>query len=265
MWGMHNRVSSHRHSSFLARSWSSDLLFICRLCFRPLRLEFSPLPLSFCANVHYFMLISVSEHEALGSSLLPPSSFEPVHSLSHHFPTTAALVSAIPYLAFRSWSPCHSSIQSCSGCRRAQSSPWPPRAGRQRPRPVWAGALSGPSSWEEGCWPAGDPSSDHGNRKLSIKFIVIWESGCKHTRVPRDKLAWQSVVGGMFMYLDFLRDIDVVNQILVVDDDNGVGVLWRRNEGKELVRQEMLVDSDILLSGIWMFNCLTEAMFDLWL
>jgi len=57
---------------------------------------------------------------------------------------------------------------------------------------------------------------------------------------PEDKLG-QRVIGGIFVYLDFLRDIDVVDQVLVVDDNNGVGVLWGRNEGKGLVRQEMFV------------------------
>lgn len=37
-------------------------------------------------------------------------------------------------------------------------------------------------------------------------------------------------VGGNCVHLDLFRDIDVVDQVLVVDDDNCVGVLWRRKE-----------------------------------
>lgn len=71
------------------------------------------------------------------------------------------------------------------------------------------------------------------------------------TGAPGDKLG-QSVIGGIFIYLDFLRDIDVVDQVLVVDDNNGVGVLLGRNEGKGLVRQEMFVLLGYFALRVWM-------------
>lgn len=71
-------------------------------------------------------------------------------------------------------------------------------------------------------------------------FLLVfdrWGRVRQHTRTKRQ--IWNGeVCRGDFAYLDLLRDIDVVDQVLVVDDDNCVGVLWRRK--KELVRQRCL-------------------------